>query len=84
MRLAAAWGGKTIRTRQSYDHNRDDNSASRQFANVFEPEELNPGKIGQARLLVRSTPGQLVELIERSDFVKDLDELWRARRAGGR
>ena len=37
--------------------------------------------MGQARLLVRGTPGQLVELIEWTDFVTYLDELRGARRA---
>jgi hypothetical protein len=37
------------RSQQFYDHNRDDKSTSRQFGNVFEPEELtprNPGRRG--------------------------------------
>jgi type IV secretion system protein VirD4 len=79
MRSAAFWGGKTTRSQQSYDHNRDDKSSSRQFGNVFEPEELSPRNMGQARLLVRGTPGQMVELIEWCDFVKYLDELRGAR-----
>lgn len=61
----------------------DDKSTSRQFGNVFEPEELNPRNMGQARLLVRGTPGQLMQLIEWTDFVKYLDELRGARRAVG-
>ena len=52
---------------------------ARRFGNVFEPEELSPRNMGQARLLVRGTPGQLVELIEWTDFVKYLDELRGAR-----
>jgi type IV secretion system protein VirD4 len=79
MRAAAFWGGKTTRSHQSYDHNRDDRNTARQFGNVFEPEELSPRNPGQARLLVRGTPGQLVELIEWTDFVKYLDELRGAR-----
>ena len=47
MRSAAFWGGKTTRSHQSYDHNRDDSSTSRQFGNVFEPEELSPRDIGR-------------------------------------
>jgi type IV secretion system protein VirD4 len=31
--------------------------------------------VGQARLLIRGTPGQVVELIDWTDFVKYLDEL---------
>ena len=80
MRSAAFWGGKTTRSQQSYDHNRDGKSTSRQFGNVFDPEELSPRNMGQARLLVRGTPGQLVELIEWTDFVTYLEELRAARR----
>ena len=80
MRSAAFWGGKTTRSQQSYDHNRDGKSTSRQFGNVFDPEELSPRNMGQARLLVRGTPGQLVELIEWTDFVAYLEELRAARR----
>ena len=83
MRSAAFWGGKTTRSHQSYDHNRDDASTSRQFGNVFEPEELSPRDIGEARLLVRGKPGERVELIEWTDFVKYLDELRDARRRRG-
>lgn len=75
MRSAAFWGGKTTRSHQTYDQNRDDTSTSRLFANAFEPEELSPRNIGQARLLVRGTPGQMVDLIEWTDFVSYLDEL---------
>src|ERR1700758_3715484 len=79
MRSEAFWGGKTTRSEQSYHHNHDDSSTSRRFGNVFEPEELSPRNMGQARLLGRGTPGQLVELIEWTDFVKYLDELRGAR-----
>ena len=75
MRSAAIWGGKTTRSQQSYDHNGDDKLTSRNFGHVFEPEELSPRNVGQARLLVRGTPGQMVELIEWTEFVKYLDEL---------
>jgi type IV secretion system protein VirD4 len=81
MRSAAFWGGKTTRSHQSYNHNHDDSSTLRQFGNVFEPEELSPRNIGQARLLVRGTPGQMVELIEWTDFVTYLDKLRGARRS---
>jgi len=80
MRSAAFWGGKTTRSQQSYSHNADDTTTSRMFGNAFEPEELSPRNIGQARLLVRGTPGQLVELIEWTEFVAYLDELRGARR----
>jgi type IV secretory pathway TraG/TraD family ATPase VirD4 len=75
MHAAAFWAGKTTRSQQSYDHNLDDKTSSRQFGNALEPEELSPRNIGQARLLVRGTPGQMVELIDWTDFVKYLDEL---------
>jgi len=75
MRSAAFWAGKSTRSQQSYDHNLDGKTTSRQFGNALEPEELSPRNIGQARLLVRGTPGQMVELIEWTDFVRYLDEL---------
>ena len=81
MRSAAFWAGKTTRSQQSYDHNRDGNSTSRQFANALEPEELSPRNTGEARLLVRGAPGQMVELIDWADFVTYLDELRAARRS---
>ncbi len=74
MRSVAFWAGKTTRSQQSYDHNLDDKTSSRQFGNALEPEELSPRNMGQARLLVRGTAGQMVELIEWTDFVKYLDE----------
>lgn len=83
MRAAAFWAGKTTRSQQSYQHNLDDASTSRQFGNALEPEELSPRNMGQARLLVRGTPGQMVELIEWTDFVKYLDELRAVRRPVG-
>jgi type IV secretion system protein VirD4 len=79
MRSAAFWGGKTTRSQQSYEHNHDGTTTSRQFGYAFEPEELNPRNPEQARLLVRGTPGQLVDLIEWSEFVGYLDELRGAR-----
>jgi type IV secretory pathway TraG/TraD family ATPase VirD4 len=80
MASAAFWAGKTTRSQQSYEHNRGDKTTSRQFGNAFEPEELSPRNMGQARLLVRGTPGQMVDLIEWAEFVKYLDELRGARR----
>jgi len=79
MRSASFWAGKTTRSQLSYDHNLDDKTSSRQFGNAVEPEELSPRNMGQARLLVRGTPGQMVELIEWTDFVKYLDALRGAR-----
>ena len=79
MRSAAFWGRKTTRSQQSYHHDHDETLTSRQFGSVFEPEKLYPRNIGQARLLVRGTPGQLVELIEWTDFVTYLDEQRSAR-----
>lgn len=81
MRAAAFWAGKTTRSRQSYDHNHDGTATTRDFGNALEPEELSPRNVGQARLLVRGTPGRVVELIEWSDFVAYLDELRGARDA---
>jgi type IV secretion system protein VirD4 len=81
LRAAAFWGGKTTRSHHSYDHNHDATATARQFGNAFEPEELSPRNLGQARLLVRGTPGQLVDLIDWTDFVEYLDELRTARRA---
>ena len=79
MRSAVFWAVKTTRSHQSYDHNLDGKTTSRQFGNALEPEELRLRNMGHARLLVRGTPGQMVELLEWSDFVKYLDELRAAR-----
>ena len=76
---AAFWAGKTTRSHQSYDHNADDKTTNRNFGNVFEPEELRPRNMDQARLLVRGTPGRMVNLIDWTDFVKLLDEARAAR-----
>jgi type IV secretion system protein VirD4 len=84
MHAAAFWAGKTTRSHQSYDHNHDGVATSRQFGNALEPEELSPRNVGQARLLVRGTPGQLVDLIDWTDFVTYLDELRTARKASTR
>ncbi|WP_231743281.1 type IV secretory system conjugative DNA transfer family protein [Mycobacterium sp. GA-2829] len=75
MRAAAFWGGKTTRSTQSYGHNHDERTTNRDFGNAFEPEELSPRNMGQARLLVRGTPGQMVDLMEWTEFVEYLDEL---------
>ena len=75
MRSAAFWAGKTTRSHQSYDHNLDGTTTSRQLGNTFEPEELAPRHQGEARLLIRGTPGRIVELVEWTDFVTYLDEL---------
>jgi type IV secretion system protein VirD4 len=82
MESAAFWAGKTTRSHQSYDHNRDDKSTSRTFGNALEPEELMPLNDQQARLIVRGTEGRMVNLMDFSAFVKYLDELRAARRAG--
>jgi type IV secretion system protein VirD4 len=81
MRAAAFWAGKTTRSDQSYLHNGDDKTTGRYFGNAFEPEELSPRNMDQARLLVRGTPGRMVNLIDWTDFVKLLDEARAARRA---
>jgi type IV secretory pathway TraG/TraD family ATPase VirD4 len=80
MRSAAFWGGKTTRSDQSYLHNGDDKATGRRFGSVFEPDELSPRNMDQARLLVRGTPGRMVNLVDWSDFVKLLDEARAARR----
>ena len=79
MESAAFWAGKTTRSHQSYDHNRDDKSTSRTFGNALEPEELMPLNDQQARLIVRGTEGRMVNLMDFSAFVKYLDELRAAR-----
>jgi type IV secretion system protein VirD4 len=83
MRSAAFWGGKTTRSDQSYLHNGDDKATGRRFGSVFEPDELSPRNMDQARLLVRGTPGRMVNLVDWSDFVKLLDEARAVRRPGG-
>ncbi|MCC9184364.1 type IV secretory system conjugative DNA transfer family protein [Mycolicibacterium mageritense] len=80
MAAAAFWGGKTTRSQQSYNHNSDDKTTSRQFGNAFEPEELSPRNPNQARLLVRGQPGTEVELMDWTEFVKYYDELVALRR----
>ena len=56
MRSAAFWAGKTTRSQQSYDHNLDGKTTSRQFGNALEPEELSPPNMDQARLLGARRP----------------------------
>jgi type IV secretory pathway TraG/TraD family ATPase VirD4 len=75
LRSAAFWAGKTTRSHQTYDHNLDSASSSRQLQSVLEPEELSPRHVGEARLLVRGTPGRMVELIEWNEFTAYVDEL---------
>jgi type IV secretory pathway TraG/TraD family ATPase VirD4 len=81
MESAAFWAGKTTRSQQSYAHNTDDTTTSRTFGNALEPEELLPLNDAQARLVVRGTPGRMVNLMDWNDFVEYLDEL-RAARGG--
>lgn len=80
MESAAFWSGKTTRSHQSYDHNSDNKNTSRHFGNALEPAELLPRNIGQARLIPRGTPGEMVELIPFEEFITYLDELHTARR----
>jgi type IV secretory pathway TraG/TraD family ATPase VirD4 len=82
MRSAAFWAGKTTRSHHSHDHNADGKTTSRQFGNTLEPEELMPRHVGEARLLVRGTPGQMVELLEWTEFVDYLDQLHAATTGG--
>lgn len=90
---AAFWAGKTTRSHQSLDHNLDAASTSRTFGNALEPEELMPLNDSQARLIVRGTPGRMVNLLDWSSpqqegrlpsFVAYLDELRSARQLPGR
>ena len=79
MESAAFWSGKATRSHQSYDHNSDNKNTSRHFGNALEPAELLPRNTGEARLIPRGTPGEMVELIDWDEFVKYLDELRAAR-----
>lgn len=79
MESAAFWAGKATRSHQSYDHDRDGRSTSRHFGNALEPAELLPRDVGEARLIPRGTPGEMVELLDWDAFVVYLDELRAAR-----
>jgi hypothetical protein len=79
MESAAFWSGKATRSQQSYDHNGDNKSTARHFGNALEPAELLPRNTGEARLIWRGTPGELIELLDWDDFVRYLDELREAR-----
>ncbi len=79
MESAAFWSGKTTRSHQSYQHNSDDKTTSRTFGDALEPAELMPLNDSQARLIVRGTPGRMVNLMDFADFVAYLDELRGAR-----
>jgi type IV secretory pathway TraG/TraD family ATPase VirD4 len=78
MESAAFWAGKATRSQQSYSHNGDDKTTNRVFGDALEPAELMPRNTGEARLIVRGTPGQMVEVIDWTDFVAYLDELRKA------
>jgi hypothetical protein len=82
MESAAFWSGKATRSHQSYGHNSDDKNTSRHFGNALEPAELLPRNTGEARLIPRGTPGEMVELLDWDQFVKYLDELRAARLRG--
>ena len=73
MESAAFWSGKATRSQQSYDHNGDNKNTARHFGNALEPAELLPRNTGEARLIWRGTPGELVELMDWDDFVRYLD-----------
>jgi type IV secretion system protein VirD4 len=79
MESAAFWSGKATRSHQSYDHSSDAKTTSRHFGNALEPAELLPRNSGEARLIPRGTPGEMVELIDWEEFVQYLDELRAAR-----
>ena len=83
MESAAFWAGKATRSHQSYDANHDSRSTSRQFGNALEAAELLPRNTGEARLIPRGQPGQMVFLLDFDEFIVYLDELrdaWRRRR----
>ena len=75
MESAAFWAGKATRSHQSYGANGDDRGTARQFGNALEAAELLPRNIGEARLIPRGQPGQMVELIDFDEFVVYFDEL---------
>jgi type IV secretory pathway TraG/TraD family ATPase VirD4 len=79
MESAAFWAGKATRSSQSYAHNSDDRSTQRSFGNALEPEELLPRNTGEARLVPRGTPGQMVQLLDWTEFCCYLDEVRAAR-----
>jgi type IV secretory pathway TraG/TraD family ATPase VirD4 len=84
MESAAFWAGKATRSSQSYNHNSDDKTTQRSFAGALEPEELLPRNTGEARLIPRGTPGQMVELSDWADFCCYLDEVRAAVDIAGR
>jgi hypothetical protein len=79
MELAAFWAGRATRSSQSYNHNGDDKATHRSLAGALEPEELLPRNTGEARLIPRGTPGQMVQLLDWVEFCCYLDELRAAR-----
>jgi len=83
MESAAFWAGKATRSSQSYSHNSDDRTTQRSFGGALEPEELLPRNTGEARLVPRGAPGQMVQLLDWTEFCCYLDELRAARLNGG-
>ncbi len=83
MASAAFWSGMATRSHQSYDHNGDDKTTGRQFGSALDAAELLPRNVGEARLIPRGAPGQMVELIDWDAFVVYLDALRDARRVVG-
>ena len=79
MESAAFWAGKATRSSQSYNHNSDDKTTQRSFAGALESEELLPRNTGEARLVPRGTPGQMVQLLDWAEFCCYLDEVRAAR-----
>jgi type IV secretion system protein VirD4 len=82
MESAAFWAGKTTRSQQSHGGGPDDRSTNRQFGDALEAAELLPRNTGEARLIPRGQPGQMVELIDFDRFAGYLDELRAAARGG--
>ena len=83
MESAAFWAGKTTRSHQSYATTPTTGARSRQFGNALEAAELLPRNTGEARLIPRGQPGQMVELIDFDEFVVYLDEVREAWRSKG-
>jgi type IV secretory pathway TraG/TraD family ATPase VirD4 len=79
MESAAFWSGKATRSHQSYDQGSGARTTSRHFGDALEPAELLPRNTGEARLIPRGTPGEMVELIDWDEFVLYLDALRAAR-----
>jgi hypothetical protein len=61
------------------NHNGDNKTNQRSFANAPEPEGLLPRDTAEARLVLRGTPGQMVQLLDWTEFCCYLGEVRAAR-----